>query len=133
MENNTTGLADRFNEGKIKWSLVDFKSLEPMVQVLMYGANKYSKDNWKKGLPITEIFDSLQRHLNSFMSGEDVDVESGLSHLGHAQCNLMFLIHMLNNKPELDDRFKSLETKEPKHITITDSKTTGRIHVQNNY
>lgn len=35
--------ADRFNSGKLKWSLVDFKSLEPLVRILEYGAEKYSK------------------------------------------------------------------------------------------
>ena len=30
----------RFNEGKLKWSLVHFKSLEPMVRVLEYGCRK---------------------------------------------------------------------------------------------
>ena len=44
--------ADRFNEGKIAWELMDFKSLEPLIEVLMFGATKYSKDNWKKGQPI---------------------------------------------------------------------------------
>ncbi|MFN8317179.1 MAG: dATP/dGTP diphosphohydrolase domain-containing protein [Chitinophagales bacterium] len=42
--------ADRFNEGKEKWGLVHFGSLKPMVRVLEFGADKYSEDNWKKGL-----------------------------------------------------------------------------------
>lgn len=32
----------RYNEDKLQWSLVDFKSLEPLVRVLEYGSNKYS-------------------------------------------------------------------------------------------
>ena len=31
-------LADRFNDGKLQWSMVDFKSLEDMVRVLEFGA-----------------------------------------------------------------------------------------------
>ena len=42
-------MADRFNAGKLQWSMVDFKSLEDMVRVLEFGAKKYSRDNWKKG------------------------------------------------------------------------------------
>lgn len=34
--------AMRYNTNKRKWSLVHFKSLEPMVEVLEYGAHKYS-------------------------------------------------------------------------------------------
>lgn len=32
----------RYNEGKLQWSLVHYKSLEPMIRVLEYGAHKYS-------------------------------------------------------------------------------------------
>lgn len=101
-------LGDRFNSGKMQWSLVDFKALEPMVQVLMYGAQKYSPDNWKKGLPINEVIDSLMRHLVAFKDGEDNDSESGLLHTGHILCNAMFLSYMLTNRPDLDNRTKSV-------------------------
>lgn len=97
-------LADRFNSGKPQWSLVDYPSMHSMVKVLEFGANKYSRNNWKKGLPYTQIIDSTLRHLYAFLSGEDLDPESKLSHLGHAQCNLMFLEYMRREKPELDDR-----------------------------
>lgn len=97
--------ADRFNTGKRQWSMVDFKSIEPMVEVLEYGAKKYSKDNWKRGLPVLEICESLLRHVFAFMDGEDLDSESGLSHLGHIQCNAMFLAYVLREKKEeFDDR-----------------------------
>lgn len=96
----------RFNTGKTKWSLVPFNSLEPMVEVLVFGANKYAPYNWQKGLSIIEICESLLRHTFAFMNGEDLDPESNLSHIGHIQCNAMFLSWMMKNKPELDDRFK---------------------------
>lgn len=99
-------LADRFNEGKLKWSLVDLASLESLVRVLMYGAEKYAPNNWKKGLPITEICDSLMRHLKSFMEGEDNDEESKLPHIGHMMANLMFMSYVMEKKKELDNRFK---------------------------
>jgi hypothetical protein len=99
--------ADRFNEGKPQWSQVNFKALEPMVRVLEYGAQKYSRDNWKKGLPTLDVCDSLMRHLVAYMEGEDIDSESGLEHIGHMQCNLMFLSYMMQNKQkEFDNRLK---------------------------
>ena len=36
----------KFDQGKLDWSLVPFKSLEGMVKVLMFGEQKYSRDNW---------------------------------------------------------------------------------------
>lgn len=80
----------RYNEGKVEWSLVHFKSLEPMVRVLEFGAKKYAPENWKKGLDKKKILESMQRHLAALMDGEDVDSESGISHMGHIQCNAMF-------------------------------------------
>lgn len=80
----------RYNQGKLKWSLVHFKSLEPMVKVLMYGANKYAVDNWKNGLDKKEILDSMQRHVASLIDGQETDPESGEHHIGHILCNCMF-------------------------------------------
>ena len=99
-----SNLAERFNDNKIKWSLVSWKALEPMVKVLMFGANKYSPNNWQKGLKYSEISESLQRHLYAFMEGEDDDPESKLSHLGHILCNAMFLSWMFIFRKDLDDR-----------------------------
>ena len=99
-----SNLAERFNDNKIKWSLVSWKALEPMVKVLMFGANKYSPNNWQKGLKYSEISESLQRHLYDFMEGQDDDPESKLSHLGHLMCNAMFLSCMFIFRKDLDDR-----------------------------
>lgn len=65
------------------------------------------RDNWKKGLPILSICESLKRHLDAFMEGQDNDPESGLNHIGHIQANALFLAWMLENKPEFDDRIVS--------------------------
>ena len=93
----------RFNEGKTKWSLVDFDSLEGMVKVLENGQKKYGKDNWKKGLPVSEATESLLRHVFALLRGEQVDKESGLPHSAHILCNAMFIAYMEKNKPELND------------------------------
>lgn len=82
--------SDRFNEGKPRWGLVHFESLVPMIRVLEFGAKKYAPENWKKGLDLREILESMQRHLAALMDGEETDKESGISHMGHIQCNAMF-------------------------------------------
>jgi hypothetical protein len=96
---------DRFNTGKLKWSLVSWKALAPMVRVLMFGAEKYDDHNWKKGLKYTEVCESLQRHINAFIEGEENDPESKLSHVGHILCNAMFLSYMSMFKKDMDDRY----------------------------
>ena len=82
--------AKRYNEGKPQWSLVHFKSLEPMVRVLEFGALKYAPKNWQKPMDTMKILESMQRHLVALFDGEEVDSESGISHIGHIMCNAMF-------------------------------------------
>ena len=96
---------EKFNEGKLKWSLVSWKALEPMVQVLMFGAKKYAPNNWKKGVSYTETCESLQRHINSFLEGEDIDKESKIVHIGHILCNAMFLSYMFLFRKDMDNRY----------------------------
>lgn len=92
--------ASRFNEGKPKWSLVHFKSLIPMIRVLEFGTKKYAPKNWQKPMDTTEILESMQRHLAALMDGEEIDSESGISHMGHIQCNAMFYNYHINKSNE---------------------------------
>jgi len=96
--------ANRYNETKAKWSLVDFNALKSMVNVLEYGMNKYDAHNWKKGLPYTDTIESMLRHIFAFLHGEDIDPESGLPHTGHIMCNAMFLSYYYEYKKNMDDR-----------------------------
>lgn len=95
--------AKRFNKGKLRWSLIDYKSIIPLVEALEYGANKYSRDNWKKGLIEHEILDSIQRHFVELVNGNDFDDESGVRHEGHIMANLMFLLYQKLNKKVKDN------------------------------
>lgn len=80
----------RHNEGKVRWSLVHYKSMEPMIRALMFGANKYGDFNWMKGLNKKQILESLQRHLAALMDEQTHDEESGVHHIGHIMANAMF-------------------------------------------
>ncbi|GAA5786123.1 dATP/dGTP diphosphohydrolase domain-containing protein [Chitiniphilus shinanonensis] len=92
--------------GKAPMSLLDRTALEQTAQVLAFGASKYSAHNWRGGFKHTRLTDSALRHIFAWLDGEDLDPESGLSHIAHAQCCLMFLQNMIATRPELDDRFK---------------------------
>lgn len=96
--------AARFNVGKLRWSLLEYSSLESLVRVLEFGAQKYDDENWKKGMKFTQVFNSLMRHLISWRKGEDVDSESGENHLSHVMANAMFLLYYQSSQ-ELSKRF----------------------------
>lgn len=100
--------AIKFDAGKVDWTLVPFEALEGMAQVLEFGAKKYDSWNWTTGggFKWTRILASCFRHLFAFMRGEDVDPESGLSHISHCQCNLLFIAYYIRHKDKYgnDDR-----------------------------
>ncbi len=104
--NMTTGGMLRYNSGKLRMSLVPASLGRYTAAVLAYGAIKYSANNWRKGGSWSEIYESLQRHIDSFREGEDLDPESGLPHLSHAAFNLMVLIEFFDKGLGNDDRFR---------------------------
>ena len=90
----------RYNTGKPDYSLIPIAAMQEAAKVLEYGASKYERDNWKRPTHWTVSFACLQRHLAAWQSGEDNDPESGRNHLGHAFCNILQMLHMLENHPE---------------------------------
>jgi hypothetical protein len=51
----------------------------------LHGALKYGKHNWRDaGVRATTYLDALYRHMAAWYEGEDLDPDSGLSHLAHA-------------------------------------------------
>lgn len=88
---NSTGM--KFDNGKLDWALLPFESVEEIIKVLMVGAKKYKRDNWQLVEDgDTRYFNAAMRHITSWKQGEDLDPETGLQHLAHAGCCLLFLI-----------------------------------------
>lgn len=88
----------KFDNGKPRFSLIPKGSLAPVINVLEYGARKYSEDNWRKVANAeTRYFDAAHRHLNAWWDGQTLDPETGESHLAHAVSCLLFLIALEKN------------------------------------
>ena len=82
----------KFDGGKLEYGLLPPLALEEVVKVLTFGAQKYERDNWQKVSDAKRrYFDALQRHIWAWKKGEQIDPESGIHHLAHAMCCLMFL------------------------------------------
>ena len=98
----------RYNTGKAELHQVPTSLKLAVAKTLMYGAQKYEKGNWRKGMSWMTVYDCLERHMGSWLDGEENDDESGLPHLYHAACNIAFLIEYAETCPELDDRLKDV-------------------------
>lgn len=65
--------------------------LQSVLAVLSYGAEKYTPGGWRTVEP-ERYQAALLRHINSWLSGESRDPETGLHHLSHATTNCLFLL-----------------------------------------
>lgn len=111
---NESGL--KFDTGKPPMNLLDRHALEEIGRVLAFGAVKYGPEQWRGGIRYSRLIAAAMRHLTAYNSGEDTDPETGLSHMAHLGCCVMFLLWMEKHRPDLDDRWR------PTHNTMTRSK-----------
>jgi hypothetical protein len=95
---------------KTRLDLLSSSWLESVGKVLTFGARKYDSHNWRKGIARSRLVGAALRHLLAYNGGEDNDPETGLSHLAHASCCLMFASEMHDTRPDLDDRYKKAAT-----------------------
>ena len=101
--------AVKHDDGKAPMNLLSREALEQTAMVMAFGKEKYAAHNWRKGFQWSRPLSAAMRHLMAFNDGEDKDPESGLSHLAHAACCIMFLLEFEKTHKDLDDRFKPTE------------------------
>ena len=93
-----SGTGMKFDNAKHRWSLLPSGTVQQIIAVLEFGAAKYKENNWQHVDRGPErYYDALMRHVHAWRSGETKDPESGLHHLAHAVCCLLFMLW-------LDDR-----------------------------
>lgn len=84
---------------KLRWDLLPIQEIEEIVKILTFGANKYADNNWQIVPNAKErYYAALMRHIVAYRKGEGIDSESGVSHLAHAMCNMIFLMWLNNNE-----------------------------------
>lgn len=83
----------KYDNEKPRWELLPVEPIEEVVKVLSHGAQKYSDDNWVHVKPFKpRYYAAALRHIFAWWKGERTDPESGLHHLAHAVCCLIFLM-----------------------------------------
>lgn len=101
----------KFDSGKARFDLIPPEALEEIAKIYTMGAEKYDDNNWRKGMKWGRVYSAVQRHLNAYWQGEDIDPESGLKHLAHAAWGCLTLINFANEErhQDFDDRWKNEE------------------------
>lgn len=104
--------------GKIRYELLPPGPLREVARVYTMGAAKYSDDNWRSGMSWRRVYGALQRHLNAFWGGENIDPESHLNHLAHAVFGCFALMEYIVTHPELDDRVREGESSPRNKVEV---------------
>ena len=76
------------------------------------GAQKYDADNYTKGYDWSLSYAALQRHLNQFWAGEDIDEETGSKHVIAAAWHALTLAWFMDNRREYDNRRSVQENRD---------------------
>lgn len=85
----------KFDQGKLDWALLPIEPTEDIIRVLMHGAKLYGRENWKEVENGKQRYwNAAMRHLTEHRKGVLLDPETGLSHLSHAGCNILFLLYL---------------------------------------
>lgn len=100
----------KYDSNKHQLDLLPPLALDDVAAVLSFGAKKYERGNYRKGLQYSRLIAAALRHIMAFNNGENNDKESGLNHIAHAACCLLFLLEMQKLKPEMDDRWTNADT-----------------------
>lgn len=88
----------KFDGAKLRYDLIPFEALEQIVAVITYGAEKYAPENWKEEVEPARWMAAAYRHLTAVSMGEDMDDDTGLPHLAHAACCILFMLWQLGDK-----------------------------------
>ena len=104
----------KYDGEKPKMHLLPPKAINEVAKVLTFGARKYDEENWRKLEDLQSRYSSgALRHIFAHLDSEDLDLESGLSHLAHAICCLLF-------KLEIELENAQIEKEKPREADLTE-------------
>jgi len=96
----------KYDQGKTRFDLYPLGAYEGCAKVLTFGSEKYTPNGWRTvSDPLNRYYAAMIRHQNAQKKFTDeggiglaLDEESGLPHLDHAQCCLVFLRELTKTK-----------------------------------
>ncbi len=93
--------------------------VQKLGQVMQHGREKYGRFNWRiKSIKATDYWDAIDRHMDAWKAGEDIDPDSGIHHLIHVAANCAVVTDAQRMGSLIDDRNKAEVIEEGKAVII---------------
>ena len=92
------------------WGAIPALVIKEVGVGMMEGAFKYGRHNYRiAGIRASVYYDAARNHMDDWWEGEDIDADSGLSHVTKAICSLVVLRDAMINEMWTDDRPPSVD------------------------
>lgn len=112
----------KYDKDKPRMELISAIATLKKAKIYTFGAAKYGDNNWRAGIKWSRILGALKRHITAYEQGEDLDSETGISHMAHAACCVDFLLEFEETHRDFDDRYR-LRRNNERSSPSTTSKT----------
>lgn len=105
MSEKDTNPKDAVGTKKVPFSTISAPVLAEVGLAMLEGARKYGRHNYRvAGVRASVYYDATFRHLTAWWEGENIDPDSGLSHITKAIAGLMVLRDSILMENWIDDR-----------------------------
>lgn len=112
--------ASKFDSKKVDLSLIPEVAEVALAAAMMYGEKKYGRYNYCKGHDASQLVAAARRHLAAWFGGEENDLESGVSHLGHVMANCLMILRQQELGTLKDNRYSTEKVMEPTVMAVAD-------------
>lgn len=105
LSSKDTNPKDAVGIAKVPQSVISRLVLGELGLAMFEGARKYGRHNYRvAGVRASVYFDAVNRHMDAWWEGEDLDPDSGLSHVTKAIATLVVLRDAMIQDKFTDDR-----------------------------
>jgi len=105
MATKETNPKDAVGTGKVPFSVIPATVIAELGLAMLEGARKYGRHNYRvAGVRASVYVDAQDRHMKAWWEGEDIDIDSGISHVTKAIATLTVLRDSMIQGNWVDDR-----------------------------
>jgi hypothetical protein len=116
--------AAAMRDNKPRLDLLEHCAEVAIAEAMHTGAVKYGTGNYRTIPILARVYGAaIKRHVGAWLEGEDLDPESGLSHLAHIGANVHVLFGALDAGAFVDDRGPAERSEEQEERSAASNRT----------